>query len=349
MRATRRTGARGKARCAARGARRYPVAPMKRLLAGSLLFLLLAAAPAGAQEPLIRPGVSAGGVDLSSLTVVQAAAKLQVELAPRLAGDLVIVVRRRPRRLRMTTAKFTFDPIGTAQRALLSQPPVTQVPPAIRHSGVAVAKFVNAIARRVDRPAREASIRITLARIFRRPARWGGVLPIRATRKLINDTLDDALAPRLLKHRMRPVRPRIRTRDLRRVYNTVITIDKAHFRLRLFKRLRPFKSYPVAVGQPAFPTPSGLFSITSKQVDPVWSVPNSPWAGELAGTTVQGGSLANPLKARWMGIANGVGIHGTGEDASIGTRASHGCIRMHVSDVIDLYRRVPIGSPVLIR
>ena len=105
----------------------------------------------------------------------------------------------------------------------------------------------------------------------------------------------------------------------------------------------------MAVGQPAYPTPEGLFSIQSKQVNPTWSVPNSPWAGELQGTTVEGGSPANPLKARWMGIANGVGIHGTGEDYSIGSRASHGCIRMHVPDVIDLFKRVPVGAPVLIQ
>jgi len=49
-----------------------------------------------------------------------------------------------------------------------------------------------------------------------------------------------------------------------------------------------------------------------------------------------------------MGITNGIGIHGTGESGSIGTRASHGCIRMHVPDVIALYKRVPIGTPVLI-
>ncbi|MGH2919521.1 MAG: L,D-transpeptidase, partial [Solirubrobacteraceae bacterium] len=66
-------------------------------------------------------------------------------------------------------------------------------------------------------------------------------------------------------------------------------------------------------------------------------------------TTVGGGSAANPLKARWMGITGSVGIHGTGQDYSIGTRASHGCIRMHVWDVIALYNRVPIGTPVLIR
>ena len=65
--------------------------------------------------------------------------------------------------------------------------------------------------------------------------------------------------------------------------------------------------------------------------------------------TVPGGSSENPLKARWMGIVNGVGIHGTGEPGSIGSRASHGCIRMTVPDVIDLYPRVPVGTPVLIR
>ena len=74
-----------------------------------------------------------------------------------------------------------------------------------------------------------------------------------------------------------------------------------------------------------------------------------PLGGVLRRKTVPGGAPDNPLKARWLGIAGGVGIHGTSESWSIGTSASHGCIRMHVSDVIDLYRRVPIGARVLIR
>jgi lipoprotein-anchoring transpeptidase ErfK/SrfK len=96
-------------------------------------------------------------------------------------------------------------------------------------------------------------------------------------------------------------------------------------------------------------TPAGLFSITSKQVNPAWHVPNAAWAGSLAGQVIPGGAPNNPLKARWLGITDGVGIHGTAEDWSIGSRASHGCIRMHVHDVIALYPRVPIGTPVLIR
>ena len=84
-------------------------------------------------------------------------------------------------------------------------------------------------------------------------------------------------------------------------------------------------------------------------MNPPWTAPNRPWAGSYAGRTVPGGAPDNPLKARWLGIAGGVGIHGTAEAWSIGSSASHGCIRMRVPEVIDLFGRVPVGSQVLIR
>jgi lipoprotein-anchoring transpeptidase ErfK/SrfK len=322
---------------------------MRRLIAVSLLSMLVLAAPASAQLTYIRAGMSAGGVDLSGLTVPEATAKLDAELAPRLAPDLLIGVAGKPWVLKMGDAKLKFDSSRTAKRALYAKAGVTQVPPAISHSHAAVAAFVATIAKQVGKPARDAKIKITLRHIYRQRSRPGRGLAVAATAKAIDAAIDDPAAPRVLHQPLTRVRAKVNANDLARVYNTVITIDQAHFKLRLFKGLKFRKSYGVAVGQPAYPTPSGRFAIESKQVDPVWSVPNSPWAGELQGTTVSGGSAANPLKARWMGIANGVGIHGTGEDYSIGTRASHGCIRMHVSDVIDLFKRVPVGAAVLIK
>jgi lipoprotein-anchoring transpeptidase ErfK/SrfK len=56
----------------------------------------------------------------------------------------------------------------------------------------------------------------------------------------------------------------------------------------------------------------------------------------------------NPLKSRWLGIYDGVGIHGTSDRASIGSNASHGCLRMLVEDVEDLYPQVPVGAPIYI-
>jgi lipoprotein-anchoring transpeptidase ErfK/SrfK len=49
-----------------------------------------------------------------------------------------------------------------------------------------------------------------------------------------------------------------------------------------------------------------------------------------------------------MGIYDGAGIHGTDDTSSLGSAASHGCVRMAVSDVIELYDQVPVGTPIYI-
>ena len=82
-------------------------------------------------------------------------------------------------------------------------------------------------------------------------------------------------------------------------------------------------------------------------MDPSWHVPNSAWAGSLAGQVIPPGP-ADPLKARWIGIFDGAGIHGTDELSSLGSAASHGCVRMAIPDVIDLYDRVQVGDPIYI-
>ena len=49
-----------------------------------------------------------------------------------------------------------------------------------------------------------------------------------------------------------------------------------------------------------------------------------------------------------MGIFDGAGIHGTDETYSLGSAASHGCMRMAIPDVIELYDQVPVGAPIYI-
>jgi lipoprotein-anchoring transpeptidase ErfK/SrfK len=323
----------------------------RRVLLAFLAIAALVAAPttALAQDPTNVPaGVSAGGVDLSGATLEEAQIRLQTGLGARFAQPLVLGAAGRPWTLTPEQAKLSFDVLTTAKRALRAKVP-GDVGVKLTHSRLAVRAWVAGIAAKIDRPPRNAKVKITLRHIYRRAGRDGKVLDKVAAAAQVDAALDDVAAPRTLHVRMTPKAPKIGTRQLARAYRTIITVDRSSFKLRVFKRLKFSKSYAVAVGQPIYPTPSGLFHITTKQVNPTWSVPNSPWAGELQGTVVQGGTAANPLKARWMGIVNGVGIHGTGEDGSIGSRASHGCIRMHVADVIDLYPRIPVGTPVLIR
>jgi lipoprotein-anchoring transpeptidase ErfK/SrfK len=315
--------------------------------------------PAPPPEPVIRAGVSVANVQVGGQTVRQATATLEQAFAAPFAANVVVAVAGKRFVLKPKAIRFTFLANLTAQRALaagVASPPAADgtvtpvaVPPEVSFRRARVNAWVAKIAKRVAVPARDARIRITLRRIVRLHSKAGRRLDARAVRTAVRSALSDPLAPRLLKPGRATLVPKIRVKDLGKANPTIITIDRTGFRLRLFKRLHLAKSYGVAVGMPAYPTPTGLYSISSKQVNPTWTAPNSPWAGELAGQSVSGNDPSNPLRARWMGIVDGVGIHGTAMDWSIGTRASHGCIRMHVPDVIDLYNRVPIGAPVYIR
>ena len=336
---------------------------LARLAAGTLLALAAIGAPASAvaqDPPRIAANVSAGGVDLSGLTLEQATARLDQRLARRLSADVVVRAAGRRFTLGGAALKVRFNAATTAERALaVTRAPVTAdsggaaygtiIDLAISHARVPVRAFAAQVAACVFRAATNATLDIGVRHMRVHRAKLGVALDAPALAEAIDAVADEPGAPRLLTQRVTRTRPAINADDLRRIDNTIITVQKSTFTLRLFKHLKLSRTYQVAIGQPAYPTPQGLFRIQDKQVNPVWSVPNSPWAGELGGSTVAGGTAGNPLKARWMGITDGVGIHGTGEPWSVGSAASHGCLRMRVPDVIDLFPRVPVGTPVLIR
>ena len=110
------------------------------------------------------------------------------------------------------------------------------------------------------------------------------------------------------------------------------------------------KSFPVAVGKPGWETPVGSHKIQTKFVDPPWR----HWDG---GEVVPGGDPENPLGTRWIGFWEGkarsgsigvAGFHGTTPKAraSIGSAASHGCVRMYKEDIEELFELVEVGMTV---
>ncbi len=104
------------------------------------------------------------------------------------------------------------------------------------------------------------------------------------------------------------------------------------------------KTYRVAVGMAKYPTPTGNFRIITKEVNPTWNPPDSAWAAGMGPVPPGPG---NPLGTRWMGLNSpGIGIHGTPAASSVGTAASHGCIRMLIPQAEDLFARVFVGTPV---
>ena len=337
---------------------------MARARSALILALVVGAALAGAstaaaQAPrpgeVIAQGVSAAGVDLSGATLPITEERLKALLTAKLNRDVIVRVGNETVRMKAADAKLSFDARRTARRALYAGRKLTPGQPvdvglALSHARLPVRAFAQRVARETRQAPRNARVRITVRRIFRTRARAGAQVDATALATAIDAALDQPRASRVLRlERTVRVPAEINADDLARVYGTILTVDRDTFRLRLFKRLKFSKSYPIAIGQAGHDTPSGTYTIANKQVNPAWHVPNSPWAGDLQGQVIPGGAPNNPLKARWLGIADGVGIHGTAEDWSIGSRASHGCIRMHVSDVVDLYPRVPVGAKVLIR
>jgi len=305
------------------------------------------ATPVPPPEPTVPPGVTVARVDLSGQTLTEVRATLRTTVRARLRKPVVLRRDGERRTLGVGRVKQHFNVARTARRALRAAPG-TAMRPTVRFRRAPIRKFVERFARDVAVAPRDAGVRITIHRIYRTKAAIGRRLAVKRITKRVERLLDTARKPRTIRPKLVRVRPAVGAKDLKRAYPSIITIDQSTFTLRLFRGLRYDRSYSVAVGQSAYPTPNGLFAIQSKQVNPTWTAPSSPWAGEAAGQSYDSSDPNNPLKARWMGVTGSVGLHGTAQEYSIGTRASHGCIRMRVSDVIALYDRVGVGTPVLI-
>ncbi|MEJ7717145.1 MAG: L,D-transpeptidase family protein [Thermoleophilaceae bacterium] len=218
----------------------------------------------------------------------------------------------------------------------------------VSYSRRAVANLVRRVERDVNRPPRDATVKPSGAGLNRvqRPDRPAA--PHRGTRP--NRLRSAIRRPEVRKVKVRAdvTKPKVLTRELAKRYPHYITVDRGGHTLRYYRNLEMKSSHTIAVGQAGLDTPAGKYSIQNKAEDPAWHVPNSDWAGDKAGQIIPGGTAENPLKARWMGIFDGAGIHGTDQTGSLGTNASHGCIRMSIPEVIELYKRVPVKTPIYI-
>jgi hypothetical protein len=313
----------------------------------------------------IANGVKVGTVDVGGLTAGAAAAKLRADMVSRLRRPLVVRAGEREFALTAREARIEADVdamvaaavargragslVTRTWRGLTGGDVVASVQPKVDYSLPAVRRLVDKVRVTMTREPRSAEIAVAGARVEVRGARDGlsidaGALRPQIERALVNDIDGD----RALRVKLERTKPKISTKRLASRYPVLLTVERARYRITLFKKLKRVQAYPIAVGQAGLETPAGRYTITNKAVNPAWSVPNSPWAGSLAGTVVPGGIASNPLKARWLGVYDGVGVHGTDARGSIGTNASHGCIRMLVEDVIKLYDQVPVGTPIYI-
>ena len=339
------------------------------ILAVALLLLLvivlagLAAYDASRGDD-IAEGISVAGVDLGGLSAAEARSRLRRQLVRPLRTGVEVEWRGRSFRLSGNRARVDADIAGSVRRAVArsregvfvgralrdlagAEVEARDIPARVSYSRAAVAALVRRVKRKLDRPARDARVDPSPGGLRKVRPRAGRAVRAGVLRRKVVHALLHRASLRVVTPSFAVTRPRVTTGQLAARHPWYITIDRGSFTLRLFRRLRLLETYEIAVGQAGFDSPPGLHRILDKQVNPAWNVPNKSWAGELAGRVIPPGDPKNPLKARWMAYApGGFGIHGTAETGSLGSRASHGCIRMSVSDVVELYSRVPVGTPV---
>ncbi len=119
-----------------------------------------------------------------------------------------------------------------------------------------------------------------------------------------------------------------------------ILVEKKSNRLTLSAGGKPVKIYRVATGAGGS-TPEGTFKIINRLKDPTWF---------HSGQAIPADHPENILGSRWLGFDSpGYGIHGTTLPQTIGMQASKGCVRMHNSDVEELYTLIPVGTEVTIK
>ena len=284
----------------------------------------------------IPAGVTIGRVDVGGLLPYEASAVLREVLA----RPLVLIGPNRKLSLAPDDVGARADIRKAVGRARFSRPGAN-VPLHVWVSRPRIRGFVDSVAAEVDRAPVSAEIVLKGASIRAKPSKPGRrlnrVVAARAIRVALKSNVRRPIRLGFL-----PLRPRISENSL----GPAIVIMRSSNRLRLYVNTRLRRTFGIATGEARYPTPLGSYEIVTMQRNPWWYPPPSDWAEDADPVPPGPG---NPLGTRWMGIsAPYVGIHGTPDAASIGYSASHGCIRMRISDAEWLFRRVKVGTPVFI-
>ncbi len=339
------------------------------IIPAALLVLLLVAAGSvfaydGARTDRISEGITVAGITIGGMERDAARRVLEREMVAALEKPVVVhhdkstwILGAREARITTNVDRVIAEALarseaggvlGRTWRRVSGETVDADLQPAVSFSDRAVVRMIDKVRKKVERPARDAQVRLTASGIDAVAGRRGLEVQAGELHEAINAAIVSPTAERRFVAATRKVKPKVTRAGLVKRNPVVLIVNRSSFQLKVYKRLKLAKTYPIAVGKAGNDTPAGTYDIANKAVNPAWSVPNSDWAGALAGQVIPGGAANNPLKSRWLGIFDGVGIHGTSDRGSIGSNASRGCLRMLVEDVEELYPQVPVGAKVLI-
>jgi lipoprotein-anchoring transpeptidase ErfK/SrfK len=307
----------------------------------------------------ILPGISVAGIDVGGMTRSEAVRLVTERADLRLSAPLRVTAAGATWTLTPAALGMTADVEAAVDRAfgvaddmslmsrlyhrLADEPVEAGFKVEFSSDPAVVEGFVEQAFDEVARPAVDARFELVDGEIVTARSEEGQELKVQAAAKQVlramarqGDAVDLPVAP---------IAPEVTTASL----GYTIVVDVSDNTLQFYDGLKVVKEYRVATGTPGYPTPVGSFEIIDKRENPTWTNPDPDgWGADLPAFI--GPGPGNPLGTRAMYLnAPGIRIHGTWNSSSIGTAASHGCIRMHVEDSEELYPLVPVGTRVLVK
>lgn len=247
-------------------------------------------------------------------------------------------------------ARAEADRMGVASRVwhrVLNKPVARTYDVRFQVDPEAVRRRVAELAAEVEQAPVDARVDTSSGMVSILPATEGRALDVAATTRRVIEAADRAAngqAPGTgaVEAHMTAVAPKVTG------FADVILVRTAENKLYHYDNGSLVKTYTVATGTSRYPTPRGDFSVVLKRRNPTWVNPDPGGWGRSLPARI-GPGPRNPLGTRAMNLdAPGIRIHGTSNVASLGTSASHGCIRMAMSDVEELFDLVEQGTPVAI-
>jgi lipoprotein-anchoring transpeptidase ErfK/SrfK len=287
---------------------------------------------------VIAPGITVGGTLVGGLSREEAAEVLRAAFDRPL--QLVVSPTRtitvQPRELGATVS------VNSAVRRALAYRGALNVPLGVDVSTERVERYAQQLGRELDRTPVDAQWKLRKLKPFATKSASG--------RRLNRVLTARAIVQALRTHRRDPIQLAFKVLEPKATAETIgnaIVIRRGENHLFLYSGRGFVRRFQVATGRSAYPTPLGHFEIIIKERNPWWYPPaGSDWA---AGEKPVPPGPGNPLGTRWMGISSpNVGIHGTPDAASVGYSASHGCIRMRISEAEWLFDHVEVGDQVFI-
>lgn len=304
----------------------------------------------------ILPGVTVAGVDVGEMTRQEAIAAVKEAVEPSL--DRTVTIRAGGRAWHVTPDELgTRAPVGRlVSRAMeiseshswpsrvfhrvLDRPVDESFDVGFRYRPGRVSRFVKTIADEVAVDPTNASVDYLNGHLVLNRPEFGRALRVENARVALLEALRGS--EQSVKLGLKRLEPEVTKQDL----GQTLVVDLSALKLHLYDGLQLRKTYPVAAGQPQYPTPPGEWTVIDKVENPTWVNPAPDGWGAGLPASIPGGP-SNPLGTRAIYLdAPGIRIHGTSSSSSIGTYASHGCVRMYMSDVEELYEVVEVGATV---